>query len=251
MTRNDVPFGKGQCDIRLQVDNEAIITVQRDTVFIRTLSGREPFDDGSECNFPLPDRNLRGFGFEVKDQRGDIRLEEEPGFRNDFRAVVRIRDSAGGLGRYHFRLTWDAVDSGGRPGDRRDDRPGFDRPGDRREGPGFAWNSEVSFRGQGRGEAFISGGGAQRLFDCNVNIDRRGHIIVTFRAERGRTLAFSGQVVGREAGRLRADVMSDDRDLRVRGPMFISIDDRYRDVNSVSLEAAEGRDRLRLNWDRR
>ena len=65
MTRNDVPPGKGQCDIRLQVDNEVDVSVRRDMVMIRTLSGRDPRDDGSECNAPLPDRNLEGFNFQV------------------------------------------------------------------------------------------------------------------------------------------------------------------------------------------
>src|SRR5215471_5910440 len=73
-TRDDIPFGKGQCDIRLQVDNEVAVAVYRDTVSIRTIAGRDARDDGSECNAPLPDRDLRDFNFEVKDSRGDIRL---------------------------------------------------------------------------------------------------------------------------------------------------------------------------------
>src|SRR5438132_14076048 len=81
MTRNDVPPGKGQCDIRLQVDNEVEVSVRGDTVMIHTLAGRDARDDGSECNAPLPDRNLEGFGFEVKDSRGDIRMLSEPSYR--------------------------------------------------------------------------------------------------------------------------------------------------------------------------
>ena len=42
--------------------------------------------------------------------------------------------------------------------------------------------------------------------------------------------------------------MSEDR--RLRGPMWVSVDDR-RQVNRVSLEATDGRDRMRLNWDRK
>src|SRR4051812_15519900 len=56
MGRNDVPLGRGQCDIRLQVDNEVEVSVRGDSVFIRTISGRDAYDDGSECNIPLPDR---------------------------------------------------------------------------------------------------------------------------------------------------------------------------------------------------
>src|SRR5690242_14680385 len=96
MTRDDVPFGKGQCDIRLQVDNEVEVAVQSDVVSIRTISGREARDDGSECNLPLPGGDLRDFNFEVKDSRDQIRLVEPPSRRNHYRAMVRIRDTSGG-----------------------------------------------------------------------------------------------------------------------------------------------------------
>ncbi len=81
-----------------------------------------------------------------------------------------------------------------------------------------------------------------------VNIDRGGRVVVSFRGERNKTIAFTGNLIGQEAGRLRADVVSDDR--RMRGPMLISVDGR-QNVNAITLEASDGRDRLRLNWDRR
>jgi len=256
MNRDDVPLGKGQCDIRLQVDGEVEVSVRRDSVFIRTISGRDAYDDGSECNAPLPDRDVGGVGFEVKDSRNEIRLLAEPSRRNDFAAIVRIRDSSGGQGRYHFRLSWQMTGSdyrndgrGGRddrPPGFDDRRPGFDRPGGP-GGPGFAWNNVINFRGRGRGTASMNNF-EDRLSDVEVNIDRGGRIVVVFRAERGRTHAFNGMVNGREGGRLRADVVSDDR--RLRGPMFISVDDR-QNVNSITLDATDGRDRMRLTWDRR
>src|SRR5262245_34494611 len=88
MTRDDVPLGKGQCDIRLQVDNEVEVAVHRDTVRIRTVVGREAYDDGSECNAPLPDRDVGPIGFEVRDKRNEIRLIAEPTRRNNFTAIV-------------------------------------------------------------------------------------------------------------------------------------------------------------------
>ena len=115
MTRNDVPLGKGQCDIRLQVDGEVEVSVRGQTVSIRTISGREARDDGSECNQPLPCRgDLRGFNFEVIDKRGEIALLAQPSSRNGSAAIVRIRDSQSGEGRYHFRLSWQM--NGGMPG---------------------------------------------------------------------------------------------------------------------------------------
>jgi len=271
MTRNDVPLGKGQCDIRLQVDNEVEVSVRRDTVSIRTISGRDARDDGSECNEPLPDRDVPGFNFQVVDSRNEIKMLAEPSRRNDFTAIVRIRDGAGGEGRYHFRLSWqmtgtDYRTGNDRPGDRPDDRP-IDRPNidrdrpparqdnndrpppdDRRGGRGFSWNNVVSFQGRGRGTASLNDFGGQRLSDVNVDIDRGGKIVVSFRVDRGRPIAFTGFLIADEGGRLKADVASDDR--RLRGPMYISVDDR-RNVNSITLEATDGRDRMRLNWDRR
>ncbi len=248
MTRDDVPLGKGQCDIRLQVDNEVEVSVRRDTVIIHTISGRDARDDGSECNAPLPDRDVPGFNFQVVDSRNEIRLLAEPSRRNDFTAIVRIRDGAGGEGRYHFRLSWQMTGGDFRSGN---DRPGpnFDRPPDsRRGGPGFSWNNVVNFQGRGRGSASINNFGQQQLSDVNVDIDRGGKIVVSFRVERGRPIMFNGVLIADEGGRLKADVASEDR--RLRGPMFISVDDR-RNVNSITLEATDGRDRMRLNWDRR
>lgn len=137
MERNDVPPGKAQCDIRLQVDDQVEVTVDRDQVFIRTLAGQDARDDGSECNVPLPGREVAGFNFEVKDSRNEIQLVEGPTRRNNGRVVVRIRDSSGGFGRYHFRLSWAMDGVGGPPPvvDRRNERRDDDRhPPDTRDG---------------------------------------------------------------------------------------------------------------------
>lgn len=243
MTRDDVPAGKGQCDIRLQVDDQVEVTVRRDAVSIRTLSGRDARDDGSECNQPLPDRDIHGFLFEVKDSRNEIRLTEEPGSRNGFAAIVRIRDTDGGYGRYHFRLTWAlaGITSGPGPGGFANDRPG---PG------GFAWNNAIHFSGKGRGESSLSGAGSQPLRDASVDIDRGGRIQVSFRTEKGRPLSFTGTVTSRDGDTIKADVGGDERMLRLRGPMYITVD-QGQNVYRISLDASNGRDNLRLNWDRR
>lgn len=242
MTRNDVPLGKGQCDIRLQVDQDVEVAVRGDMVQIRTLQGRDARDDGSECNEPLPTGNLQGFNFEVRDSRGEIRLMEEPSRRTGYAAIVRIRDSAGGEGRYHFRLTW-AIG-----GFRAEPPPPPRREPDSPGRGGFIWNDTMAYRGEGSGQVVFDGS-PQRLFGVVLDIDRRGRLVISFRMEGGRTLAFSGNVIGQDGGRLRADVVSDDR-FRLRGQMFISVDGR-RHVNSVTATAGDGRDRLRVTWDRR
>jgi hypothetical protein len=252
MTRDDVPLGKGQCDIRLQVDNEVEVSVRGDLVAIRTISGRDARDDGSECNAPLPDRDIVGFNFQVVDSRNEIRLLAEPSRRNGFAAIVRIRDSSGGEGRYHFRLSWAITGSDyGRPGGG-NDRPPSPRDDnfDRTQGAaGFSWNNTVSFRGKGQGTASMNNSGEMRLGEVTIEIDRGGKLLASFRTEgRGRPISFTGQILASEGGRWKADVMSEDH--RLRGPMWISVDDR-RQVNSITLEATDGRDRMRLNWDRR
>lgn len=246
MTHNDVPYGKGQCDIRLQVDNEVEVTVRRDMVVVRTLSGQEARNDGSECNSPLPDRDLRGFQFQAVESRNEMRLVEPPSPRNDFAVIVMIHDTASGAGRYHFRLSWDDARLGteARRGD-----------ADRHAPEGFSWNNVINFRGRGQGESSLNESNRQHLSDVSVDIDRGAKIVVTFLPERGRggdrparPLVFTGMVMGHEESRLRADMVTEDR--RLHGTMFLTVDDR-QNVNSITMEATDGQDRLHLNWDRR
>jgi uncharacterized protein YuzE len=243
--RDDIPVGKGQCDIRLQVDNEVEVTVRGDVATIHTIAGQDARDDGSECNAPLPDRDIENFNFDVKESRNDIRILGEPSPRNGYAAIVRIRDNSGGFGRYHFRLTWSMT---GRPGSidlapRRNND--FDRP---RAADGFSWNNATAFRGVGRGEAWLNDFGPMRLGEVNIEIDRGGKVVSWFKSERGKGLSFSGTVVAREQNRWKADVMSDDR--RYRGPLWFTVDAKGN-VVGVTIEASDGRDHLQLNWDRR
>ncbi len=255
MTRDDVPLGKGQCDIRLQVDNEVEVTVRRDMVYIHTISGRDAYDDGnSECNAPLPDRPSPGFNFEVFDRRGDIALLAEPSRRNNFAAIIRIRDGAGGFGRYHFRLSWQMTggDDFGREG-RGYQQPPFDRrgpefPNDRPSVPGFAWYNVIHFSGAGRGQSALAGFGPERLMGVNVDIDRGGRLIARFRTDSGRPLVLTGRIIDREGVQYKVDAMTEDR--RLRGPMYLTLNSRD-EVNTITFEGTNGRDRMRLNWDRR
>ena len=172
-------------------------------VFIHTLAGQDARDDGSECNAPLPNRDVGGVRFDVMDSRGDIRLLAEPSRRNDWAAVVAIRDGSGGFGRYHFRLSWGQTGSDYRQGPPPTvDRPPYERPRDggfdRPSAGGFVWNNVSNFRGNRRGNAAWSNAGDLRLGDCNIDIDRGGRVLAVFRAERGRTLTFNGRVVAEE-----------------------------------------------------
>src|SRR5690242_1443878 len=146
-----------------------------------------------------------GFNFEVKDSRGEIRLLSEPSRRTGGAAIVRIRDSAGGEGRYHFRISW-SIAGAVPPPQQLPPRREPEYPGRR---DGFFWDEVVAFHGEGRGTVTFDRA-PMRLFGVNVDIDRGRRIVAVFRMEGGRTLQFSGTVVGREGGRLRAEVVSDD-----------------------------------------
>ncbi len=96
---------EGWCAIRVRVDGEAEFAVRGETLTMRTLVGEPVRDVGSECSTPLP-ANVEDFRFRGVDGRGDVRLLEEPSRRNNWMAVVRVRDSKGGAEEYHFRLDW-------------------------------------------------------------------------------------------------------------------------------------------------
>jgi hypothetical protein len=113
MTRNDVPRGEGQCDIRIRVDGEIEFALSGNRVETRTISGRDPQDVGSECNFPFPQRRVNNMRWEVRDGRGRAELIEEPNRRNGMRVVFNVRDPKGGDGRYHVRVKWDLAGSEG------------------------------------------------------------------------------------------------------------------------------------------
>jgi hypothetical protein len=247
MTRNDVPLGKGQCDIRLQVDGEVEVSIRGDMAYIRTISGRDARDDGSECNEPLPGRAPDGFGFEVRDSRGEIRMLSEPSGRNGHSAIVRIRDNAGGEGRYHFRITWLMGDGRGGGGGFDGGRPPDIRPG----GGGYrGWNDTVSFRGRGRGSYDRRGDRPRNVYEVSVNVDRGGRVIAVFNTDGGPPLEFSGYVTNMQDGVMTADLVSGDRSRGLRGAALITLD-RRREVDRISMDGTADRDRFRLEWSRR
>ena len=127
---------------------------------------------GSVSNVPLRRKRGDSFVFEVKESRNDAAWFRRPLRRNDFAAVVLIRDHDGGFGRYHFRLSWDIIaTSKMRPA------PDSRRDGDeRRSGGGFVWNNVLNFHGEGRGSAVYNDSDMRRLMGVNVDIDRGGRL---------------------------------------------------------------------------
>ncbi|MBM3738267.1 MAG: hypothetical protein FJW39_20995 [Acidobacteria bacterium] len=98
---------QGWCSIRVWVDDEVNIFVEEGQVVFETVRGQTARDAGSECSQPLPrGNNLTDFQFRGIDGRGEVRLIEEPGPRNRYRAWVRIRDAKRGGEEHHFKLNW-------------------------------------------------------------------------------------------------------------------------------------------------
>ena len=250
MPRPDVQPGKGQCDIRLSVDNEVEITIRRDQVVIHTLSGEDARDDGSDCNMPLPAAEMPNFMVQPVDSRSQIEVVKKPSTHNDFAVVLRIVDSAAGFGRYHFRLSWDGTPSSAPADNPKNNAEHPPAP------PGFAWNNAIEYRGSGSGETVLNEGNKQRLGDVLVAIDLGGKAVVAFvpdppRGPRGgvrKRVVFTGSLVSREGSRLRVSLVTEDQ--RLRGTMTLSVDDKNK-VNSISMNATDGQDHLHVTWDRR
>ena len=78
----------------------------KDRLYVRTISGRDARDAGSECNEPLPIRSAQAFNFERFDGRGEMQLLGAYDRQRRSTPVVRIWDNQSGEGRYHFRLSW-------------------------------------------------------------------------------------------------------------------------------------------------
>lgn len=250
MTRDDVPRGKGQCDIRLIVDEDVEVTVRGDFVTVRTLKGRDARDDGSECNAPLPNRRTEDFLFEKKDGRGEVRLIQEPSRRSDFQAVVHIHDGDSGEGRYYFRLSWRLdQDHDFRGSDHFDDDDSRGHVEDRHEGGGLAWNNTFHSVGRGRGFSTLNGRTSDPLTEASVDIDRGGKVFVSFRTDRGKSLTFSGSLMAPEGEMLKAEVTSGDR-VDLRGPMYLSRDAKGS-IYRIIADITNGQDRQHLDWNRK
>jgi hypothetical protein len=227
MTSANLPYGKGECDIRLMVDDAVEVTLQGDRVEVHNITGGDARDDGSECIAPLPSRDFERFHFEVKEKRNEIRLEEAPSAGNDYRAKIFIRDSAPGEGRYAFRLTWN-----------------IPRPA---PPPGMSFNNAVHSSARGHGEARLDDEASVPLTSATVDYDTAGNIFVVFDPTRGDAIPFSGAVMSFDGHVMKADAAAGERFKRLRGPMYLYFDDK-RQVFKIELHATDGQQRFTLNW---
>ncbi|RPJ86828.1 MAG: hypothetical protein EHM18_04215 [Acidobacteria bacterium] len=89
-----------------KVDDEIVIMIRGSRASIRTVTGDQVRDDDYSFDSPLPRQELR-MNLKKVSGRGSVDLLEEPSRRNDYSAVVRIRDKKSGTDDYAFELRWE------------------------------------------------------------------------------------------------------------------------------------------------
>lgn len=232
---------RGKCTIEVDVDGVAEIEIRGDQGVMRTLSGNPSAWRRMECNQPLPP-NPYDFRFSGVDGRGRQTLLRDPA-NNRGVAVIRIEDPQGGREGYTFDIEWRGASgySGGGGG-------GFDRGPDRDRDDGYRggprWNDEIRFRGRGDGNFKNYRGPDDRLYDCEVSVDRRGEVTVTFDTDRRSRLTFTGRLTRFDRNSISADMSG----MGVRGSMEIRYNGRDR-VTDIAMSAS-GRERFELRWHR-
>ena len=100
------------------------------------------------------------------------------------------------------------------------------------------------FTGRGDGNFNNFRGPDDRLFDCDVTVDRRGQVTVTFQNDRRSRSTFTGRLTRFDRDLIVADMSG----RGVRGSMEIRLNGRDR-VTEISMSAS-GRERFELRWRR-
>lgn len=274
MTRDDVPSGKGQCDLRFRVDNEVRLTIRGDRVVIRALAGQESRDEGSECNFPLPVGTINNFRWEKRDGRGRIDLLEEPSSRSGNSAVFNIRDSDGGADRYHIRINWDIEGSSNitdnRPGRGNSGRGGGRNGSNANAGSNSGWGTPTgSGNASGNGWGNSTGWGnvappANLVQNGRGTVawDRRGDLTVSRATVRvtgdqaviridttaNRTVEFRGRISSSSEGLFEVDLDGSSEGV-VDG--VARVDYRNRNtIERIDLYGNAGNDRFKIDFRR-
>lgn len=127
--------GEGRCQLRVWVDDTALLRLRGDDLWVETVTGERSYDQGSTCNQPLPPHRVRDFRITYDRGRGRVDEVQVPSRRNDFTGTLQVHDPQNGAGLYVIDVAWGNPgpayadsSSGGYtitlPG--RDPAPGFD-----------------------------------------------------------------------------------------------------------------------------
>lgn len=98
-------YGAGRLTWSGQVDDVVELEIQGNRVYARTISGRPVSYPNSNFSNSLPRQNVNVSARLIRG-RGNVEVIEQPSARNNYRAIVRIRDSQGGADNYEIEVTW-------------------------------------------------------------------------------------------------------------------------------------------------
>lgn len=97
--------GPGSLTWRGRVDDVTVLEIRDRYVSDRVISGRPAENIRSNFNGALPNREVT-VSVEKRRGRGEVRVVEQPSRRNNYTAVIHIRDSSGGADDYEIEVRW-------------------------------------------------------------------------------------------------------------------------------------------------
>ena len=102
----NLPPSEGRCELRVWVDDIAVVRLRGDDVWVDTLRGRRSYDTGSTCSQPLPLQGAGDFHVARERGRGLVQALEAPSRRNDYTGAVQITDPDNGASLYVVTIAW-------------------------------------------------------------------------------------------------------------------------------------------------
>lgn len=87
------------------VDDVVQLKIQRGSIELKTISGRDALNPNYNFTSPLPNRRV-DVEVDKKEGRGTVRVLQQPRRENDFTTVIEIRDSSGGARNYQLEIYW-------------------------------------------------------------------------------------------------------------------------------------------------
>lgn len=126
---------EGRCQIRVMVDDTALVRMRGDDLWVETIHGDRAYDEGTTCNQALPLDRVSDFRITYDRGRGSVSEVQVPSRRNDYTGTIEVHDPQNGAAHYVIDVAWnnaprtivgsaEGYSSGGYVG--RDPAPGFD-----------------------------------------------------------------------------------------------------------------------------
>lgn len=97
---------QGSAVWRGRVDNVIQLAIRGRRITSRTLAGTTYPQGRYTFNGNLPRRGNTSIRVDKKDGRGDVRIVQQPSRRNNYTAIIEIRDKDGGADNYSLEIYW-------------------------------------------------------------------------------------------------------------------------------------------------